>query len=363
MVSYYTVSVAITVATSFIMCTVTHETPVFVKRQKRQFTFLFLAIAVAALCEWGGVMLDGSGEMGRTFIPMFKFVEFSLSPTLGVAFASILSGPDCRRVKVASSLLIANAALELALVPFGLVFFVDASGGYHHGSLYAIYILAYIASMAYLLYETRRFTDDVQFRARRLPWLILGFLIVCLVIQMATDVRVIWLSIAIGGMLFHGFYNSVVMQIDALTSLLNRASYGGAMASLDEEALIVQIDVDRFKAVNDTYGHGAGDHVLRAVARTLYDVYSHYGDCFRTGGDEFCVLITRELDRVEALNFELRRRLATTESDGVPLPGVSIGCARYVPGAMSHEDAVRHADELMYEDKRRRKREEAAGEH
>lgn len=355
MFSYYTVIVAVTVAISLIMCIVTRDTPVFVKHQKRQFLFLYLSIAVAALCEWGGVALDGAGETARTFIPMLKFMEFSLTPTLGVTFASILDGAECRRIKIASKLLVANAALELALAPLGMVFFIDARGCYQHGPLYALYMVAYMASMLFLLIETRRYADEIQFRGRRLPWLFLAFLIVSLIVQSVAEVRVIWLSIAVGSLFFYNFYSGVVMQIDPLTNLLNRSSYGGTVSMLDEEAIFLQIDVDRFKAINDTYGHAVGDRVLRQVGRMMYEVYGPYGDCFRTGGDEFCVVLTHELDRAEALNAEFRRRLTVSRVDDLPLPSVSIGCAHYVPGAMSREDAVHEADERMYEDKRRRK--------
>ena len=360
MFSYYTVIVAVSVAISLIMCAVTRDTPVFDKRQKRQFLFLYLSVGIASLCEWGGVALDGAGETARSCIPMLKLVEFSLTPTLGVTFASILEGPDCRRIKIAMRLLLANAALELALVPFGLVFYIDANGFYRHGPLYAIYMVAYSASMLFLLVETRRYADEIQFRGRRLPWLFLAFLIVSLVAQSVADVRVIWLSIAVGSLFFYNFYSSVVMQIDPLTNLLNRSSYGGTVSMLDEEALFLQIDVDCFKAINDTYGHAAGDRVLRQVGRTMFEVYGRYGDCFRTGGDEFCVVLTDELDRAEALNAEFRRRLSGQRVDDLPLPGVSIGGARYVPGAMSREDAVHEADERMYEDKRRRKQDTAS---
>lgn len=358
MTGYYSAITIIAVAVAGIMCTVPLNATMLGRRQKLQFLALFQGIVVATLCEWGGVMLDGSGEAARVFTPMLKFVEFSLAPALAVSFATILDRPHSRRIKFAGYALLAHAALELALIPFGLVFSVDSRGFYHHGPLYAIYIIAYVLSMAFLLYETKCFTSDTQFKGRAFPWLVISFLLGGLVIQTAIDgVRVIWLSIAIAAAMFYCFYCVAAMQVDSLTGLLNRSSFGGMLSSLDEEACILQIDVDGFKLVNDTYGHGRGDAVLHAVARILYDVYSEYATCFRTGGDEFCVIVTEDLDRVDALNFEFRRRLAVTVEDGMSLPGVSIGCVRYVPGEMSREDAVNEADARMYEDKRRRKAE------
>ena len=299
-------------------------------------------------------MLDGSGLAGATFIPMLKFVEFSLSPALAVGFSAILEKPHCDRIRKAFYVLVANAALELALIPFGLVFSVDVAGTYRHGPLYALYILAYSASMVFLLIETRRFTREIQFRGRIMPWLVVLFLIGSLGIQsLLGDVRVIWLSIAIGAAMFYSFYCGVLMQIDALTGLLNRSSYEGVISTFDDEAIFLQFDVNDFKMVNDTYGHEVGDAILRAVGRTMFDVYGNYGDCFRTGGDEFCVVVTDDLERVESFNREFRRRLAEQRTEGLTLPSVSIGSAHFVPGEASCEEALRMADIRMYREKRR----------
>ncbi len=351
---YYFAAVIITLAIVAIMCVATQTTPALGKYQKHQFLFLNLAIAVAALCEWGAVVLDGTGLAGTTFIPMLKFTEFSLAPALAVSFCAILEKPHCDRTRKAFYALLGNAALELALIPFGLVFSVDAAGVYRHGPLYGFYILAYSASMVFLLIETRRFTNEIQFRGRIMPWLVVLFLIGSLAIQsLLGDVRVIWLSIAIGGVMFYSFYCGVLMQVDALTGLLNRSSYEGVISTFDDEAIFLQFDVNDFKVINDTYGHEAGDAILRAVGRTLFDVYGNYGDCFRTGGDEFCVVVTDDLERVESLNREFRRRLAEQHAAGVALPSVSIGSARFVPGEESREEALRVADIRMYQEKRR----------
>ena len=74
-------------------------------------------------------------------------------------------------------------------------------------------------------------------------------------------------------------YSELTQKIDTLTHLLNRRSYESRPASLRGHAVIYYFDVDEFKSVNDTFGHGVGDAVLAEV-----------GYCYRIGGDEFCVI-------------------------------------------------------------------------
>jgi diguanylate cyclase (GGDEF)-like protein len=85
---------------------------------------------------------------------------------------------------------------------------------------------------------------------------------------------------------------------DDLTTLPNRRALdvameqalAGAMRS-GEPFAVVLADVDRFKAINDTFGHSAGDAVLRAFARRLLDALRPQDLAFRHGGEEFCVLL------------------------------------------------------------------------
>ncbi|MFT3664611.1 GGDEF domain-containing protein [Piscinibacter sp.] len=85
---------------------------------------------------------------------------------------------------------------------------------------------------------------------------------------------------------------------DALTGLANRRQFEMAMArEIDrvaragEPALVLMIDIDHFKRVNDTHGHAAGDQVLRAVARTLHECIRPMDTVARMGGEEFAMIL------------------------------------------------------------------------
>ena len=89
-------------------------------------------------------------------------------------------------------------------------------------------------------------------------------------------------------------------RTDPLTGLMNRRAFVDIISALDKPYVVAILDIDRFKAINDTYGHGAGDSVLVEVARELRQVLGRDAAVARLGGEEFGVIL-RDRTRVEAV--------------------------------------------------------------
>ena len=118
---------------------------------------------------------------------------------------------------------------------------------------------------------------------------------------------------------------------------------------------IMFIDVDRFKMVNDTMGHEAGDRVLQTVAAFLVKHVREADYVFRWGGDEFLILISCHESQALHKAGELREIFATSR-EVATLPegvGLSIGCVEVPPEAEDVTALVKLADERMYTAKRR----------
>jgi len=140
---------------------------------------------------------------------------------------------------------------------------------------------------------------------------------------------------------------------DALTEVPNRKSFDKQMAAEWGRAVreqthisILMIDVDRFKVINDKYGHQHGDMVLKELAATIKSAIKRPADYFaRWGGEEFTALLpSTELEGAMALADEIR---ATVEADSTVT--VSIGVATMVPSAESNvDDLFRQADKALY---------------
>ena len=114
---------------------------------------------------------------------------------------------------------------------------------------------------------------------------------------------------------------------------------------------VLQLDLDNFKAINDGYGHAAGDQLLREVSRRLKSQLRSEGILARLGGDEFVVLLAGE--HAERARFWADQILSAFampfKHDGLALDfGTSIGIALYPDNAQTGDDLMRFADMAMY---------------
>jgi len=160
---------------------------------------------------------------------------------------------------------------------------------------------------------------------------------------------------------------------DSLTGLANRGSFDEELAlewrrahRIGDSVALVLLDLDDFKQVNDTYGHPAGDAVLRTVGEVLGSGVRQIDLAARYGGEEFVVLVP-ESDLKGAAQLAKRLRLAVSKArtelpDGRLLKvTASLGVA--VKGDLaSAEELVAAADEALYEAKRAGKNRVVAGE-
>ena len=118
---------------------------------------------------------------------------------------------------------------------------------------------------------------------------------------------------------------------------------------------LLMLDIDHFKQINDTYGHSAGDDVLKAVAASIKNQLRNVDMVFRFGGEEFLILLSntsREAAAMvgERLRFAAQAQDYVAEGKMIELT-VSIGCSTLLPGE-SAESLLRRADSALYVAKR-----------
>ncbi len=149
---------------------------------------------------------------------------------------------------------------------------------------------------------------------------------------------------------------------DSLTGLRNRRGMefflDRSLRHAAEEAYVVgvlMIDLDGFKAVNDTYGHDAGDAVLREVARRMSTRIRRTSDLVaRQGGDEFMAIVTncgtdtRALEELAADIVVLLREPFALDGGREAQIGASIGIARYPDNGHTRDAVIAAADAAMY---------------
>ena len=125
---------------------------------------------------------------------------------------------------------------------------------------------------------------------------------------------------------------------------------------LKSEVALIVMDVDGFKAINDTYGHNVGDSALRAIAHELQQALRPYDLCVRYAGDEFIVVLSDcSRQAAEIKRGELQARLCQTELEVRPgratRLAVSAGAAVFPHDGATYETLLAEADQRMYRDK------------
>lgn len=146
---------------------------------------------------------------------------------------------------------------------------------------------------------------------------------------------------------------------DALTNVWNRRHGEALMAADVAQASrtrvtlsMLMLDLDHFKAVNDTYGHQTGDHVLRTVARNLVDTVHSTDVVARWGGEEFAIMLRHcAIDQATVTAEKLRARISEHHVGEVGAVTASIGVAE-LRADEDFASLLARADRALYEAKR-----------
>ena len=154
---------------------------------------------------------------------------------------------------------------------------------------------------------------------------------------------------------------SRLAYLDELCGVPNRRAFNDELVRTREriarhggQGALVLLDVDRFKAVNDTHGHATGDAVLSAIAQTIATSLRASDFAARIGGDEFAVILHHiEAADAEAKAAQICGRIADLQIMA-PTGALTVTCSAGVSliKAMAGEDVVVQADRAMFQRKR-----------
>jgi diguanylate cyclase (GGDEF)-like protein len=146
---------------------------------------------------------------------------------------------------------------------------------------------------------------------------------------------------------------------DGLTGCFNRRSFEMQLEKdlhlatrMRQPLSLIMLDVDKFKQVNDTYGHDAGDLALRTLAEGLREELRGVDTAARYGGEEFAVILPQaDLDGALVVAERLRKRIEETQMPGIGYITASLGVATFPLHASSRDSLVTNADRALYQAK------------
>ena len=369
MLLQYTALAAVSCASLAIMLALIHENARMKPASKKRLYLTYGAIMLTNIIEAISLWLNGAPAWTRGLHLAIKGLDYCMTPLVGFLFVRQIQH-EGKWSRPLLGLLSANVFLQAISFFTGWVYYVDADNYYHHGSLYLLYVLVYgtmmiFAAWQFILYS-RRFKSSNRLSLQ----MILLFVMAGIAAQEIIGARVINVTLAIGAILLFIHNNEYVQQVnddtisqqqtqletDALTGMKSRFAYTKVLNALHqpelmpEDTVVFMIDINGLKQVNDRFGHSAGDELIRGVAQCISEVFSPFGECYRTGGDEYVVILHGlAADRVPELCKKLIRIVGGWRGELVQRASVSFGyaCANEYPNK-SIEELISVADERMY---------------
>lgn len=346
--------IATIIVTSFAMIVLsifTLKNSTLAKTAKIGITGCAIIIIVGALSECLGEIFERHDASFRAAHAAVKFIELSITPLAPVVFATSIYRSKARWYFYA--IVAINAIIEFLSMFFGITFYVNARNVYIHCKFYWLYHATIFINAVYFIYAVIVFNTKYQSCDKSAPILILMLVFAGEACQTANrSIKIVWLSVAVGMVLFYIYYCTVILQTNALTGLLNRRSFDHRISWTKEITGILLFDVNDFKAVNDNHGHQFGDQCLITIAHALNTIYNKIGWCYRIGGDEFCVILKKTVANINEYTDNFHRLLDKKRLNESRLPTVAVGYEEYDPSLSTIAEVIARADEKMYADKR-----------
>ena len=245
---------------------------------------------------------------------------------------------------------------------FSLELFYHFDGiKYTKGSLYnirmVIIALEYISMQIYIIYASRRSKHEFSVAL----WLFPIYTIVISILQLYTfNMTYAYIDILFYSLLLYIYMQSGDLNTDFLTGAVNRRKFDAELTKRVNNGNEIKFsgimaDIDRFKDINDNYGHQAGDDALEAFSAIVIKNFRKTDVVARYGGDEFCILTDIcDEHEIERVLIRLKNHLASfNASNKFPFKiSFSLGYAIYDSELDGSSSAfLKRLDEKMYQEK------------
>lgn len=257
--------------------------------------------------------------------------------------------------------LIVSVVLILVNTLNGILFSIDHNGNFQEEPLYLLYVL--INDFYYFVgaYQAYVYSCRAKNYQQKKSYQILGiYMAVMLIVGALQDIfrsiPIFCVGTSLSILIVYISLEEQMISIDPLTQLNNRNRMEQhlfeCMRNADANMYLLVLDVDKFKQINDTYGHAQGDLALKSIANCLKEACIEKSDFIaRYGGDEF-VIVYKGND-VEGLCQRIHTYI---QQLSFPFDlDVSIGCAPYHNGLRKWNDWFIVADKQLYQEKKKLK--------
>ena len=326
---------------------------------------LLFFVVIAKMMSEGPI----HGGISDTFSVVGTFLLFALTPFVGCLMMKYVYGcmdylkeKSNRLLIIYVAFSVINFILLLISQIFSLGIFYSFDGmKYSKGSLYDLRTILiafeYISMQLYIIYMSRKSKHEFSMAL----WLFPIYTVIITILQFsAQNMTHDYIDVLFYAILLYIYMQSRDLNTDFLTGAVNRRKFDAELNRRVNNGSEVRfsgimIDIDRFKAINDNYGHQAGDDALEAFSSLVIKNFRKTDVVARYGGDEFCVLTNIYDEKEIELALARLRKSVERFNDSRKLPfdiSLSLGYAIYDCEKDGSSSAfLKRLDEKMYQEK------------
>ena len=343
-----------------------------IRRKHSQSTFLAMLTVNALLLVLDFCIVSLSGKtdaFSRGALPVSVVVYYMLGPVLAALMVLYLYHLIRREQTPKPAFLFAlllpaalNALFSLVSLKDGFTFSIAEGNVYERGAYFALmpaicycYMAFYLATLWYKRASMLKKEFYLLLFSALLP------MAAGLTESFFDSLNVVWLTFSLAFLLIYISMQNIQVYTDYLTGLYNRRKFDAALESYfssgskRQRLCGVMVDIDRFKQINDHYGHDMGDSVLKTVAEILRRSARRKDLVARIGGDEFAILFSGTGFTTADVHRNILLGLKALNERGVYPFEISLSIGSETCGVrsyMTQREFYKRLDTNMYEQKR-----------
>lgn len=327
------------------------------RRKRRLISLVVITTIIVVAAECAANILDL--QSADFIIPhiLVNIIGFSLSPAIPILMAIAFDSEYRKDIYLPFIAAILNALLVLLSPVTGSVFTITPDNEYIRGDLFWVYIVSYGLGMAFLLSVIMK-SLRASYSKKKTLIMVFVFVVIGTAIQTAfPQIHTTWLCVTFSIVFYYAFLCENNNKQDILTTLYNRLAYDSALKYFDSSGrgVMVILDVDNFKDVNDTAGHSYGDYCLSKIGNLIRTSFKGVGFGYRTGGDEFCIICENATENsVKKALADFIAAISNIRKRDERFPTISHGFCSFSPKKGGIYAAIELADSNMYKYKSNR---------
>ncbi len=313
--NYYTMITILSISIFAMLLVIVSSNKNFSKGARNQLKLAFIFAIVAILCEFIGDTLEKEmlGEQNNihSLITLTKVIKFCIVPMMPFYISKAVFEKRPKSKKSKSIFKFLRTYLYIYEIILVLAFLMYKFNEFY-GLLYIVYNINFIIGTAYMFVNAFAFCKYYQNKNEKELVSIMLFIVVFVTLQIFNpEIQILWLAIAMSATFIYIYYYELIQNIDGLTSLLNQKAFSNCKKDIeDEDCAIVIYDINDFKKINDNCGHMCGDKILIEVAKIMKNHYQKYGMSYRMGGDEFVVIMEKNIENAKEITEEFVKKVA-----------------------------------------------------